>query len=478
MMLERSRTKMVVTLGPASGTSAVFKRFCDLGISVARLNFSHGSLEQRNNFLSIIRAAETDFPPAIMGDLCGPKIRLGPVIDGGVRVVPGDEFIIQRQPAQGVAGVFSCNCPVLIDDVELGQKLLIDDGMIRALVIDKQTDAIRCKVTVGGIILGNKGLNLPNTHLHIASITDKDWADIDWAIANQLDYLALSFVRSSADVESVRSYLNSRNADIALIAKIEMPQAVEDIVAITNAADAILVARGDMGVEMDLTAVPLLQKQVVRASHDAGKPVIVATQMLQSMVEHPSPTRAEVSDVANAILDGADAVMLSGETATGQHPVAAVEMLRQIADKTEEYIDKSNIEWPPPRLLQLMHHQTAAIAYGAKLIARDMDARIVVVWSQAGGSARFLSKNRFTIPVVALSTNAAAVRRMALYYGVVPLQTDIPAHFDDLPMMVDDLVVRRGWACCGDRVLIAAGAPLGTAGTTNGLMVHTIGDTA
>lgn len=475
-MLERSRTKMVVTLGPASGTPEVFDRFCELGISVARLNFSHGSMEQRKSFLNMIRASKTDIAPAIMGDLCGPKARLGPVVEGGVRVDPGDEFIIQREAVLGKAGVFSCNCPVLIDDVQPGQKLLIDDGMIRALVMDKQTDTIRCKVTTGGVILGNKGLNLPNTHLHIASITDKDWADIDWAIANQLDYLALSFVRSSEDVESVRAYLNSRDADIALVAKIEMPQAVEDIAAIANAADVILVARGDLGVEMELTAVPLLQKQVVRAAQDAGKPVIVATQMLQSMVEHPSPTRAEVSDVANAILDGADAVMLSGETATGRYPVAAVETLRQIAHRTEEYMDKNGIEWPPPRLLQMMHHQTAAIAHGAKLIARDMDARLVVVWSQAGGAARFLSKNRLSLPVIALSTEAASVRRMALYYGVVPLQTEIPAHFDDLPLLVDDLVLKRGWANSGDRVLIVAGAPLGTAGATNGLMVHAVGD--
>ena len=234
-------------------------------------------------------------------------------------------------------------------------------------------------------------------------------------------------------------------------------------------------ARGDLGVEMELTQVPIIQKEIVRAAHEAGKPVIVATQMLQTMVEHSSPTRAEVSDVANAILDGADAVMLSGETAVGKYPVGAVMVLTEIAQHTEAYIDRTGAVQMAPKLLQMIHHRTAAIAHGARAVVEDINAKLVIVWSQAGGSARYISKNRFRVPVVALSTDPAAVRRMALYYGITPLQSTIPGHFDDLPLLVDQICAEHRLAEPGDRVVIAAGAPLGIVGVTNSLSVHTVG---
>ncbi len=260
-----------------------------------------------------------------------------------------------------------------------------------------------------------------------------------------------------------------------IISKIEMPEAVQNLAAIIEASDAILVARGDLGVEMDLTAVPIIQKEIVHQSHEAGKPVIVATQMLQTMVDNPSPTRAEVSDVANAIFDGADAVMLSGETAVGKYPVGAVHVLTEIAQHTEAYIKRKGISFPPPKLLQMIHHRTAAIAHGAKEVVQDINAKLVVVWSQAGGSARYLAKQRFGVPIIALSTDAASVRRMALYYGITPLQAEIPGHFDDLPLLVDRICAEHQIAEPGDRVVIAAGAPLGIVGVTNSLSVHTVG---
>lgn len=477
-MIDRVRTKTVITMGPACATAEMFNQLVQTGVSVVRLNFSHGDLAQREEFLSVARGTLHHPPLAIMGDLCGPKIRLGKVIEGGMTVAKGDVITIQREPVLGQNNLLCSNYACLVDDVLMGQSILIDDGCIRATVIEKAPNSVRCEIMVGGKIQSNKGINLPQTRLSIPSVTEKDWRDIDWAIEHQLDYLALSFVRSADDVQSVRRYLESRKSDIDLVAKIEMPQAIDDLSAILDCSDAVLVARGDMGVEMELTAVPLLQKKIVDAAHEAGKPVIVATQMLQSMVDNPTPTRAEVSDVANAILDGADAVMLSGETAVGKYPLEAVQTLRDIADKTERYIVQKGLRTEPPRLLQISHHRTAAIAHGAMAIARDINARMVVVWSQAGGSARYLSKNRFPIPIVALSTDVAAVRRMAMYYGVTGVHAAIPKHFDDLPAMVDDLLQREHWAQLGDRVVIAAGAPIGTAGATNSLSVYTVGEHA
>jgi pyruvate kinase len=254
-----------------------------------------------------------------------------------------------------------------------------------------------------------------------------------------------------------------------------MPQAVARIDDICEASDVILVARGDLGVEMDLTAVPLIQKEIVRAAHDAAKPCIVATQMLQSMIESPSPTRAEVSDVANAIMDGADCVMLSGETAVGKYPVGAVHILADIAVKTEDWRIKQGYMTPPPKKLRAVHHRTAALAHGAREIVADINAKLVFAWSQAGGSARYLSKYRLGVPIVAFSSDPAAVRRMALYRGVTPLEANIPGHYDDLPVLIDRIAAEKNLADPGDRILLCAGAPIGIVGVTNALSVHTIG---
>jgi pyruvate kinase len=472
------RTKIVVTLGPASSSLEVFSKLVDAGVSIARLNFSHGTHEQKKQYIDMIRTCSRR-PVAIMADLCGPKIRIGAVEGNAMPLEAGDIVTIQREPIAGRSGedgkVISSNYPCLVDDLDIGQRVLIDDGNIRMIVTEKSADAVKCQVTHGALLQSNKGLNLPNTKVNLPSITDKDWKDVDFAIENKLDYVALSFVRSADDVQQLRRYLDSRNAKLHIVSKIEMPQAVRTLPQIIEASDALLVARGDLGVEMDLTQVPIIQKDIVHQSHEAGKPCIVATQMLQTMVENPSPTRAEVSDVANAILDGADAVMLSGETAVGKYPVGAVHVLSEIATHTENYIIRKGITVTPPKLLQMIHHRTAAIAHGAKAIVQDINARLVVVWSQAGGSARYFSKHRFNIPVVALSTDPAAVRRMALYYGIYPLQSQIPGHFDDLPMAVDEICAEHKLAEPGDRVVIAAGAPLGIVGVTNSLSVHTVG---
>jgi pyruvate kinase len=476
--MSHPRTKIVVTLGPACANAEVFTKFVEAGISVARLNFSHGDQEQKKEYLEMIRRC-ANRPVAVLADLCGPKIRVGPIADNAMPLAAGDVVTIQREPVVGENLTFSTNYPNLVDDLDVGQRVLIDDGAIRMIVIEKDAEGgegggVKCQVTHGNTLLSNKGFNLPNTNVSLPSITEKDWKDIDFAIAHNFDYIALSFVRTADDVLKVRKYLDSKNSKIHLVSKIETPRAVQNIAAIIEASDAILVARGDMGVEMDLTAVPVLQKDIIEKCHEAGKPVIVATQMLQTMVDNPSPTRAEVSDVANAVLDGCDAVMLSGETAVGKYPVGAVHVLNEIAAHTEAYIIRKGITVAAPILLQKVHHRTAAIAHGVSAVVGDIDAKLVVVWSQAGGSARYLSKHRFHVPIVAMSTDPSAVRRMALYYGVLPIHAERPPHFDDLPGLVDKLCALRGLAKPGERVVICAGSPLGTVGVTNSLSVHTV----
>ena len=472
--MPQPRTKIVMTIGPASAKPDILPKLLDAGVSVIRLNFSHGTPEQRKAYIDLIRACTANRHIAIMGDLGGPKIRIGHIENGALLVRAGDTITIQREECLGRDNIISTNYPCLVDDLQVGQRILIDDGAIRMIVLEKLADAVLCQVLQGDVLQSNKGLNLPSTQVSIPSITEKDWADIDFAIAEKLDYLALSFVRTATEIQQVRRYLDEHKIRIDLIAKIEKPEAVANLHSIVEAADAVLVARGDLGVEMDLTAVPVMQKEIVNAAHEAGKPVIVATQMLQSMIEAAIPTRAEVSDVANAILDGADACMLSGETAVGKYPVGAALVLHEIAEHTEEYIVKKRLSLTPPKLIQMTHHRTAAIAHGTRCVVEDIDAKLVVVWSQAGGSARYLSKNRLGVPIVALSDDPAAARRMALLYGVTPLHAAIPAHFDDLPLLVDRIANTYGFAQPGDRVVIVAGAPIGLVGVTNSLSVHTI----
>ncbi len=476
------RTKILATMGPACADADTVFRLFEAGVDVCRLNFSHGTLDQHLQTLRVIReaAARHDQPIAVLGDLCGPKIRLGQVADeggtGGMPIAVGDELVIQRQPILGAGGRVSCTYRGLIDDVEVGDRLLVEDGMLRFVCTDKTYNELRCNCTVGGVLKSSKGINLPNTAINVPSITDRDWQCVDWAIENDLDYLALSFVRRAEDLQLLREHLRNKVTDIHLIAKIEKAEAITGIDAILDASDGLMVARGDLGVEMDVAQVPIIQKDLIRRCRTAGKPVIVATQMLQSMIVEATPTRAEVSDVANAIFDGTDAVMLSGETSVGKFPVAAVHMMSHIAEVTEEYL----IEHPPanpggrptPAALRF----SVAIAAGVLRMVEDLQVTLVVVYSQTGATARIFSKSRFPVPIVALSSDHRALRRMALHFGVLPQELLPPANMDRLVRDVDELVRRRKFARVGDRIVIVAGASLGTPGTLNGILVHTVGE--
>lgn len=476
------RTKILATMGPAcSGVDTLLSLF-EAGADVCRLNFSHGALDQHLLMLRTIREAASRFehPIAILGDLCGPKIRLGEVADidqtGGMPINVGDELIIQRQPIVGRDGRVNCTYANLVDDVTVGDRLLIEDGLLRFVCTDKNFNEIACRCTIGGVLKSSKGINLPNTTINVPSITERDWQCTDWAIENDLDYLALSFVRKAEDLHLLREHLRNKASDIQLIAKIEKSEAVKQIDGILDASDGLMVARGDLGVEMDVAQVPIIQKDLIRRCQRAGKPVIVATQMLQSMIQEASPTRAEVSDVANAIFDGTDVVMLSGETSVGKFPVGAVHTMAHVAEVTEEYLISTAVTTLPTAPAPTALRYSAAIAAGVFRIVRDLDISLVVVWSQTGATARIFSKNRFPVPIIALSSDHRALRRMALHYGVVPQKMAPPATMGELVAQVDQLVREREFAPLGRRIVIVAGAALGTPGTLNGILIHTLGE--
>lgn len=478
------QTKIVATLGPACDDVETLLRMFQAGVDVCRLNFSHGDLESHLLMLRRVReaAARHDQPIAVLGDLCGPKIRLGKVADqdgtGGMPLKMGDELIIQREPIVGHDGRVSGTYAHLVDDVQVGHRVLVEDGLVRFLCTDKNYNELRLNCTVPGVLKSSKGINLPDSTVNVASITERDWQCADWAIENDLDYLALSFVRRAADLQLLREHLKNRASDIQLIAKIEKAEAIREIDDIVEASDGLMVARGDLGVEMDVAQVPIIQKDLIRRCQAAGKPVIVATQMLQSMIEQATPTRAEVSDVANAIFDGTDAVMLSGETSVGKFPVGAVLTMSHIAQVTEEYIvsdpamTRRDRRPPAPSMLKF----SAAIAHGVWQMVHDLGMKLVVIWSQTGATARIFSKNRFPIPIVALSSDHRALRRMALHYGVIPQELGPPDDMASLVLAVDALIQSREFARAGDRIVMVAGSALGTPGTMNAVVLHTTGE--
>lgn len=479
--MQMIRTKIVATMGPACSSADMLLRLFEGGVDVCRLNFSHGTLDDHLQMLRSIReaAARWDQPIAILGDLGGPKIRLGAVADvgqtGGMQVRVGDELIIQREARVGADCRVSTTYPHFVDDVQIGQRVLVEDGLLKFVCTGKNFNEVKCNCLVGGVLKSSKGVNLPNTTVNVPSITDRDWECVDWAIENDLDYLALSFVRRADDLHLLREHLVNKVADIHLIAKIEKGEALREIDAIIEASDGLMVARGDLGVEMDVAQVPIIQKDLVRRCQRAGKPVIVATQMLQTMIEQPSPTRAEVSDVANAIFDGTDAVMLSGETSVGKFPTGAVHMMAHIAEETENYLVQN--QRPLESELKLKTMQlSAAVAKGVWQIVQDLKAALVVVWSQTGATARIFSKNRFPMPVIALSSDHRALRRMALHYGVISLEMQVPQDMASLVDHVDTLIRERNFADAGDRIIIVAGSSLGTPSTMNGIVIHTLGE--
>lgn len=483
-------TKIIATIGPATSEPGILGKLISAGVSVFRLNFSHGSLEEHAERVRMIRDAATEFgrPVAILGDLQGPRIRIGRVAGDGVEVDTGAAVVFQRgdivaQPSASGAFRFSTTYPGFNDEVQPGQRILINEGEVRMLAVKKAGDAIEATVTAGGRIASGKGINLPDTKLSIPSLGQSDLRHVEWSLRHDLDFLAMSFVRSGEDVARLRQtiadtcrQLKCDAIRMPIIAKIELPAAVANIDSILEAADGIMVARGDLGVEMDLARVPVIQKKLLAAAHDYGKPCVVATQMLQSMIDSTTPTRAEASDVANAIFDGTDAVMLSGETAVGRYPLLAVEAMRRIAEQAEAHLASLPARPSPPQKLVESRYRTAALAHGAWIVAQDVAARFIVVWSQLGGGARYLSQNDFTIPIIAITSDERAARQMQLLRSVTPIRMPVPESLAHLTQLIDIYLCEVGWAKEGDACVLMAGTPLGQSGATNRLAIHSIGD--
>lgn len=490
----RILTKIVATIGPACAQLGILVRLIEEGVRVVRINFSHGDFQQFSASLQAVRAAsrQAAIPVGVLGDLCGPKLRVGEVPGSGLMLHSGDRVIFERNPIVGhreantAAVHLSTNYPAMVDEVLPGQRVLINDGVIRMLVTDvagQDAEAkLICSVTRGGLVTSHKGMNLPDTHISAPCLTAYDHQCVQWAVENGLDYLALSFVRSADDVRQLHRLLSNlgrtRVADrIPIVAKIETPQAAEQIGAIAEISDGVMVARGDLGVELDVAEVPIVQKRIIAAAHDYGKPVIVATQMLQSMIEDAAPTRAEVSDVANAIIDGADALMLSGETAVGKFPVQAVHVMSHTAAITESYaIAQRDGVGQPPVKLQESRYRTAGLAHGVSVVVHDLQCRYVVLWSELGGGARYLSQNRLPVPIIAVSSNEAALRRMGMFFGVMPVWMARPRETEAFVHQVDELLSQGEWTEPGDPIVIVSGEPLGTPGVTNNLLIHYVGD--
>ena len=497
-------TKIIATLGPASQAPEMITKLVEAGVAIFRLNFSHGSLEDHAQRLASVRAVAKKLrrPIAVLGDLQGPKIRVGLVPDPGVTLHAGQQVTLRLGLAEACeetdprSGDRTVALPLeyepLVREVEPGHRVLINDGAIRMLAVDKDIarGELRCRVTTGGPVTTRKGINVPDTLLSAPAITELDWECVQWSVQHGVDLLALSFVRCAEEVLQLKDRLagmcpvnpderdDRLGATIPVVAKIEKPEAVDNIDAIVQAADAVMVARGDLGVEMDMARVPIVQKQIVETCGRYGKPCIVATQMLESMIQSASPTRAEAADIANAVLDGAGCVMLSAETATGRHPALAVEAMRRIAHAAEDHLASLPAEPSAPEELREQRYRTAALAHGAWHVANDIGAELIVCWSEHGGAARYLSQNDFCIPIIAYTSSVKAARRMALLRGVTALRTDPPAGagLADWYDMVDRDLTTRAWAITGTPVVLLAGEPLGEPKVATTVAVRNVGD--
>ncbi|MCD6405677.1 MAG: pyruvate kinase [Planctomycetes bacterium] len=467
------RTKIVATLGPASHLPEEIATLIKAGVDVVRLNKSHGDTAWHERVFANVRQASEAVgkPVAIMVDLQGPKMRIGRVAGGRAVLKRGSEVRI-------VAGEALCDETTLyvplaeiVKDITPGDRVLLDDGNIILKVLSKTRRAARCRVVVGGAISDHKGVNLPGVDVSVPAVTEKDFEDLAWAARMGAEYAAISFVRRAEDITEVRSFLHRIASPVQVIAKIEKPEAVEQIDAIAELADGLMVARGDLGVEMNLEEVPVAQKRIIAAAHAADIPVIVATQMLESMTQKPRPTRAEVSDVASSVFGGTDAVMLSGETAAGHYPVESVRQMAAIAEAAERHlVETGNLK--AVLSSNSVYAIADAVCHGANSAARDLSAKAVFISTTSGRTALLFSKYRWPGVLVGASDDEASVRRMALYWGVRPVQVNKCSDHQQLLGEMVDKSLARGLVAAGDMVVFVAGAPLGKTGATNLLMVR------
>lgn len=469
-----ARAKIVCTLGPATCTEDRIGELIEAGMSVARLNFSHGSHEDHARTLRIVRseAAKRGRAIAALLDLQGPKIRVGRFAQGQAVLKPGAEFTISTDPTVvGDEKRVSTTYAGLTRDVQVGDHILLDDGYLSLAVTAVLAHEVHTIVVCGGVLKNNKGINLPGVEVSAPSLSDKDKHDIEFALRYGVDYVALSFVRRPEDVLEAKRLLTVDNVSIPVIAKIEKPQALERLADIIEAADGVMVARGDLGVELGPEKVPLWQKRIIQETNRRGKIVITATQMLESMITQPRPTRAEASDVANAVLDASDALMLSGETASGAHPIEAVRTMARIIEEIEKSAYYRDNKRQPEIELEVSAN---AIAHAAVIASRAMKLRTIVAVSDSGGAVRLISEYRPEANIVALTTNEVSYRRLALFWGVTPVLIGPSATTDELVDVVASTLIERNAAMPGENILITMAVPVGSGAQTNVLRIHQI----
>jgi pyruvate kinase len=472
------KAKIVCTLGPAVSSPRRIRELVYAGMDVARLNMSHGSHEDHAEAYRLVREASdaSGHGVGIFADLQGPKIRLGTFDDGPVTIRRGQEWTITTRDVPGDDQVAGTTYEGLPGDVEVGDPILIDDGKVRLRVTGVDGQDVRTEVLVGGKVSNHKGINLPGVAVSVPAMSEKDIADLRFALHLSVDFIALSFVRDAKDAEDVRRIMREEGVMLPVIAKIEKPQAIENLDEVIAAFDGFMVARGDLAVECPLEDVPFLQKSVVQKARLNAKPVIVATQMLESMISSPAPTRAEASDVANAVLDGADAVMLSGETSVGEYPIHTVETMARIIASTEEHAIVStgpggfaSIDWDP-------HTRSGVIAKAAEEVAERVGAKYVVAFTKTGDSARRMSRLRGPIPILAFTPEGQVRSQLSLSWGVETFKTQMVEHTDEMVRQVDEQLLQIGRVEEGELVVIIAGAPPGIPGSTNALRIHRMGD--
>jgi pyruvate kinase len=463
------RTKIVCTLGPSSSSRDALRNLVEAGLSVARINFSHSTHEQHAETIALVRDVAREFgkPIAILGDLQGPRIRIGD-LPAPLALADGSDVVLAVETHASGADI-PVTYAALASDIHVGDRILINDGLIELVVLDVHAPRVTARVLHGGPLSSHKGINLPGVHVSAPSITDKDREDVAFAVEQDLDYIALSFVRKAEDIGELRRLIPK---SMLVVAKIEKDSALENIEAIARASDGVMVARGDLGVELPFEEVPYAQKRIIALCNRLGRPVITATQMLESMITHPRPTRAEASDVANAILDGTDAVMLSAETAAGQYPRLAVEAMTRII---------TEIETQPARWRREEHRREPgaistefAIAAASSAAVDMLDAPVLIVFTKSGFSARIVASHRPSVPILVLTDVPRTFRQMALIWGVVPELVPHCNSYDEMMRIALEVVRRRALARAGDRVVVTAGVPFDVPGTTNLLKVETV----
>ena len=467
------RAKIVCTLGPAVESPEKIRELIGAGMNMARLNLSHGSYDEHQGRLDRVRAAASELgrPVAILVDLQGPKIRLARFENGPHELARGDIFTITTDDVPGTKERVGTTYKGLPGDCKVGDRILIDDGKVTVEVIEVKGNEVITKCIQPGAVSNNKGINLPGVAVSVPAMSEKDEEDLRWGLRAGADFIALSFVRSAADIKDVHAVMDEVGIRVPVIAKIEKPQAVANLVEIVDAFDGIMVARGDLGVELPIEDVPMVQKRCVELARDAAKPVIVATQMLDSMITNSSPTRAEATDCANAVLDGADALMLSGETSVGAFAIDAVKTMARIIEKTEEL----GLERIRP-LMNAPRTKGGAITKAASEVGAIVGAKFLVTFTQSGDSARRICRLRSAIPILAITPEIGTYNRLALSWGVEPMVTPMVKHTDEMVLQADRMLLDSKRAQEGELVMIVAGSPPGIPGSTNAMRVHKVGD--